>query len=108
MQEAGLPWLPAVVDEQCSDVYFFFGTRALKVAVFRLAAGFGLLLALGVLLLLELLPPLSQWLLPLTTSLPNLSSEDDNIFPESITIESGRLSRCRPSPSEESLIIDST
>lgn len=108
MQEAGLLWLPAVVDEQCSDVYFFLGTRALKVAVFRLAAGFGLLLALGVLLLLELLPPLSQWLLPLAAGRPNLSSEVDSSFPESITIDSDRLSRCGPSPSEESLTIDST
>lgn len=48
-------------DEQCSEVYFFFGTRALNVAVFRLDAWFGLL-ALGVLLLLQLLPPLSLWL----------------------------------------------
>lgn len=82
--EERLLWLP-VVDEQCSEVYFFFGTRALKVAVFRLEAGFGLLLALGVLLLLQLLPPLSLWLLPLTANLPDLSSEDANSFPESIT-----------------------
>lgn len=78
----GLLWLPAVVDEQCSEVYFFFGTRALKVAVFLLEAGFGLLLALGVLLLLQLLPPLSLWLPPLIVDLPDLSSED---FPESIS-----------------------
>lgn len=84
-------WLP-VVDEQCSEVYFFLGTRALKVAVFRLDAGFGLLLALGVLLLLQLLPPLS--LLPLTAGLPDLSSEDANNFPESIASDaSGSPSR---------------
>lgn len=81
--EEGLLWLP-VVDKQCSEVYFFLGTRALKVAVFRLEAGFGLLLAFGVLLLLQLLPPLSLWLLPLTADLPDLSSEDVDIFPESI------------------------
>lgn len=81
MLEDGLLWLP-VVDEQCSEVYFFLGTRALKVAVLRLDAGFGLLLALGVLLLLQLLPPLS--LPPLTADLPDLSSEDANSFPESI------------------------
>lgn len=79
----GLLWLPVIDDEQCSEVYFFLGTRALKVAVFRLEAGFGLLLALGVLLLLQLLPPLSLWLL--TADLPDLSSGDVNIFPESIT-----------------------
>ena len=45
MLDAGWLWLPALVDEQCSDVYFFLGTRALKVAVLRLEAGFGLLLA---------------------------------------------------------------
>lgn len=45
-----------VVEEQCSEVYFFLGTRALKVAVFLLEAGLGLLLELGVLLLLQLLP----------------------------------------------------
>lgn len=73
--EEGLLWLP-VVEEQCSEVYFFLGTRALKVAVFRLEAGFGLLLVLGVLLLLQLLPPLSLWLL--TTDLPDLSSVDVN------------------------------
>lgn len=84
MLEAGLLWLPAVVDKQCSEVYFFLGTRALKVAVFRLEAGFGLLLALGVLLLLQLLPPLSLWLPPLTADLPDLSSEGVNNFPESI------------------------
>lgn len=84
MLEERLLWLP-VVDEQCSEVYFFFGTRALNVAVFRLEAGFGLLLALGVLLLLQLLPPLSLWLLLLTADLPDLSSEDANNFPESIT-----------------------
>lgn len=83
MLEEGVLWLP-VVDEQCSEVYFFLGTRALKVAVLRLEAGFGLLLALGVLLLLQLLPPLSLWLLPLTADLPDLSSEDVNNFPESI------------------------
>lgn len=87
MQDAGLLWLPAAADEQCSEVYFFLGTRALKVAVFRLEAGFGLLLALGVLLLLQLLPPLSQWLPLLTADLPDLSSEDDISFPESITID---------------------
>ena len=62
MQEAPLLWLLAEDEEQCSEVYFFLGTRALKVAVFLLAAGLGLLLALGVLLLLQLLlllPPLS-------------------------------------------------
>lgn len=75
MLEEGLLWLP-VVEEQCSEVYFFLGTRALKVAVFRLEAGFGLLLVLGVLLLLQLLPPLSLWLL--TTDLPDLSSVDVN------------------------------
>lgn len=85
VEDAGLLWLPAVVDEQCSEVYFFLGTRALKVAVLRLEAGFGLLLALGVLLLLQLLPPLSQWLLQLTADLPDLSSEDS--FPGSITID---------------------
>lgn len=58
MEDAGLLWLPAAADEQCSDVYFFLGTRALKVAVLRLEAGLGLLLALGVLLLLQLLSPL--------------------------------------------------
>lgn len=79
----GLPWLPVV--EQCSEVYFFFGTRALKVAVFRLEAGFGLLLALGVLLLLQLLPPLSFWLLPPTVDLPHLSSV--NSLPGSINGE---------------------
>lgn len=84
MLDEGLLWL-SVVDEQCSDVYFFLGTRALKVAVFRLEAGFGLLLALGVLLLLQLLPPMSFWLLPLTDDLPDLSSEDLKNFPESIT-----------------------
>lgn len=84
MLEEGLLWLP-VVDEQCSEVYFFLGTRALKVAVFRLDAGFGLLLALGVLLLLQLLPPLSLWLPPLTADLPDRSSEDVEYFPESIT-----------------------
>ena len=85
MLEAGLLWLPAVVDKQCSEVYFFFGTRALKVAVFRLEAGLGLLLALGVLLLLQLLPPLSLWLPPLTANLPDLSSEGVINFAESIT-----------------------
>lgn len=75
--EERMPWLP-VVEEQCSEVYFFLGTRALKVAVFRLEAGFGLLLVLGVLLLLQLLPPLSLWLLPLTADLPDLSSVDVN------------------------------
>lgn len=85
MLEAGLLWLLVVVDEQCSEVYFFLGTRALKVAVLRLEAGFGLLLALGVLLLLQLLPPLSLWLPLLTADLPDLSSRDDNNFPESIT-----------------------
>lgn len=84
MLEEGLLWLP-VVDKQCSEVYFFLGTRALNVAVLRLEAGFGLLLALGVLLLLQLLPPLSLWLLPLRADLPDLSSEDGNNFPESIT-----------------------
>lgn len=72
MQEAELLWLPETVDEQCSEVYFFLGTRALKVAVFRLGAGLGLLLALGVLLLLQLLSPLP----PLVSS-----------FPESITAD---------------------
>lgn len=95
--EEGLLWLP-VVEEQSSEVYFFLGTRALNVAVFRLDAGFGLLLALGVLLLLQLLPPLSLWLLPLTADLPDLSSEDVNSFPESIT---GDVSDS-PSPSEVS------
>lgn len=86
VEDAGLLWLPAAVDEQCSEVYFFLGTRALKVAVLRLEAGFGLLLALGVLLLLQLLPPLSQWLPPLTADLPDLSSDVNN-FPESSTID---------------------
>lgn len=102
MLEEGLLWLP-VVDEQCSEVYFFLGTRALKVAVFRLEAGFGLLLALGVLLLLQLLPPLS--LLPLTADLPDLSSEDVNNFPESTvsdTVVSDSPSLWRPSASEAS------
>lgn len=85
MLEAGLLWLPAAVDKQCSEVYFFLGTRALKVAVFRLEAGFGLLLALGVLLLLLLLPPLSLWLALPTADLPTLSSTDVANFPESIT-----------------------
>lgn len=40
-------------EEQCSEVYFFLGTRALKVAVLRLAEGFGLLLELAALLLLS-------------------------------------------------------
>lgn len=80
MLEDGLLWLP-VVDEQCSEVYFFLGTRALKVAVLRLDAGFGLLLALGVLLLLQLLPPLS---LPPTADLPDRSSDDASSFPESM------------------------
>ena len=96
MQDAGLPWLPTGVDEQCSEVYFFLGTRALKVAVFRLEAGFGLLLALGVLLLLQLLPPLSQLLPPLRVDLPDLSSEDN--FPESITTDPD--DSASPSPSE--------
>lgn len=82
MLEAGLLWLPAAVDEQCSEVYFFLGTRALKVAVLRLEAGLGLLLALGVLLLLLVLPLLSLWFPPLTADLPGLSSKD---FPQSIT-----------------------
>lgn len=81
-----LLWLP-VADKQCSEVYFFLGTRALKVAVLRLEAGFGLLLALGVLLLLQLLPPLSLWLLPLTADLNDLSSEDVKNFPESIAAD---------------------
>lgn len=96
--DAGLLWLPAVLDAQCSEVYFFLGTRALKVAVLRLEAGFGLLLALGVLLLLQLLPLLSQWLLPpplLAADLPDLSSEDDDSFPITVASDS-------PSPSEES------
>lgn len=80
MLEERLLWLP-VADKQCSEVYFFLGMRALKVAVFRLEVGFGLLLALGVLLLLQLLPALSM----LTADLPDLSSEDVKIFPESIT-----------------------
>lgn len=97
--EEGLLWFP--VDEQCSEVYFFLGTRALNVAVLRLEAGFGLLLALGVLLLLQLLPPLSLWLLPLTADLPDLSSEDVNSFPESITSDtSDSPSLGSPSPSE--------
>lgn len=88
MLEDGLLWLP-VVDEQCSEVYFFLGTRALKVAVLRLDAGFGLLLALGVLLLLQLLPPLSlppapPPAPPLTADLPDRSSEDASSFPESM------------------------
>lgn len=55
----GLPWFPAPVvetpedEEQCSEVYFFLGTRALKVAVLRLAEGLGLLLVLATLLLLS-------------------------------------------------------
>lgn len=105
MLDAGWLWLPAVVDEQCSDVYFFLGTRALKVAVLRLEAGFGLLLALGVLLLLQLLPLLSLWLPPLRTDLPDLSSEDVNNFPESITsdtVVSDSPSLCSPSTSEVS------
>lgn len=93
----GLLWLP-VVDEQCSEVYFFLGTRALNVAVLRLEAGFGLLLALGVLLLLQLLPPLSLPLLPVAADLPDLSSEDVNNFPESITSET--VVSGSPSPSE--------
>lgn len=101
MLEEGLLWLPEA-DKQCSEVYFFLGTRALKVAVFRLEAGFGLLLALGVLLLLQLLPPLSLWLLPLTADLPDLSSEDVKNFPESITSVSDSPSLCSPSPSEVS------
>lgn len=84
-------------EEQCSDVYFFFGTRALNVAVFRLDAWFGLLLALGVLLLLQLLPPLSLWLPPLTAERPEMSSEEVNNFPEST---SDRPSLYCPSPSE--------
>lgn len=55
-----LPWLPAPTDdededeeEQCSEVYFFLGTRALKVAVLRLAEGLGLLLELAALPLLS-------------------------------------------------------
>lgn len=40
-------------EEQCSEVYFFLGTRALKVAVLRLAEGFGLLLELIALPLLS-------------------------------------------------------
>lgn len=82
MLDAGLPWLPVVAAEQCSDVYFFLGTRALKVAVFRLEVGLGLLLALGVLLLLQLLT--------------DRSSEDDNNFPKSTTSDS---------PSEVSLAL---
>lgn len=85
MLEAGLLWLLEVADKQCSEVYFFLGTRALKVAVFRLEAGFGLLLALGVLLLLQLLAPLSLWLLPLTVDFPDLLSEGVSVFSESIT-----------------------
>lgn len=107
MLDAGWLWLPAVLDEQCSDVYFFLGTRALKVAVLRLEAGFGLLLALGVLLLLQLLPLLSLWLPPINPDLPDLSSEDVSNFPESITSDtdvsdSPSLSLCSPSPSEVS------
>ena len=105
MLDAGWLWLPAILDEQCSDVYFFLGTRALKVAVLRLEAGLGLLLALGVLLLLQLLPLLSLWLPPLNTDLPDLSSEDVNNFPESITsdtVVSDSPSLCSPSPSEVS------
>lgn len=57
----GLPWLPAATptndedddEEQCSEVYFFLGTRALKVAVLRLAEGLGLLLELAALPLLS-------------------------------------------------------
>lgn len=97
MLEEGLLWFP-VADEQCSEVYFFLGTRALKATVFRLVVGFGLLLALGVLLLLQLLPPLSLWLLPLTADLPDLSSEDVEYFPESIT----SVVSDSPSPSEAS------
>lgn len=83
MLDAGLLWFPK---EQCSDVYFFLGTRALKVAVFRLEVGLGLLLALGVLLLLQLLAPLSLWLPLLRSDLPDLSSEDN--FPESSASDS--------------------
>lgn len=99
-----LPWLPIV--EQCSEVYFFFGTRALKVAVFRLEAGFGLLLALGVLLLLQLLPPLSFWLLPPKVDLLHLSSV--NSFTGSITGEafvSDSPSLCWSCTSEASCIL---
>lgn len=86
-EEGGL-LCPPVVDAQCSEVYFFLGTRALKVAVLRLEAGLGLLLALGV-ELLQLLPPLSLWPRP-------LSSEDS--FPGSDA--SDRPSLWTPSPSE--------
>lgn len=81
-------------EEQCSDVYFFFGTRALNVAVFRLDAWFGLLFALGVLLLLQLL---SLWLPPLTAERPEMSSEEVSNFPEST---SDNPSLYCPSPSE--------
>lgn len=103
MLEAGLLWLPAVLDKQCSEVYFFLGTRALKVAVLRLAAGFGLLLALGVLLLLQLLPPLSLWLPPPLASndLPDLSStEDINSFSESATAAAAAAASDSPSPDD--------
>ncbi|TNN50777.1 hypothetical protein EYF80_038989 [Liparis tanakae] len=109
--EEALLWLP-IADKQCSEVYFFLGTRALKVAVLRLEAGFGLLLALGVLLLLQLLPPpLSPWLLTLAADLPDLSSEDVTNFPESITSaavvsdsrrRSASLSPASPPPTRQS------
>lgn len=55
-----MPWYPwllaaAAAAAQCSEVYFFLGTRALKVAVFRLDEGLGLLAALAALLLLSVL-----------------------------------------------------
>lgn len=68
----------------------------MKVAVFRLETGFGLLLALGVLLLLQLLPPLSQWLLLLP--LPPACPEDAVGFPESINADASDI----PSASEAS------
>jgi len=103
--EEALLWLP-VADKQCSEVYFFLGTRDLKVAVLRLEAGFGLLLVLGVLLLLQLLPPpLSPWQLTLTAGLPDLSSEDVTNFPESITSATVVSdSRWTPSPSPRALV----
>lgn len=62
----GFPWLAAAAAAaaQCSEVYFFLGTRALKVAVLRFDEGLGLLAALAVLLLLSVLWALSDLTLP--------------------------------------------
>ena len=65
----GLPTAMA----QCSEVYFFLGTRALKVAVLRLEAGLGLLLALAV-----LLPPLL-----LSLCVPRVLGCSSDTFPQS-------------------------